>query len=140
MIDEADVFVEQRHASQPLEKDAITAGENMACQYHAFLRNPLMISVFLRALEYYRGILFLTTNRMLEFDDAIQSRASLILRFERLNLQQKEKIRQSRIDRLKQTGRYNFLTGADEEFRLIDTDEEFDWSGRDIITGTHEDR
>ena len=91
--------------------------------------------VFLRALEYYRGILFLTTNRMLDFDDAIQSRASLILRFNKLNTEHKRKIRQFAVDKLYETKRYKFRTGAAEEFRTIDTDETYDWSGRDIITG-----
>ncbi|KAL6714395.1 hypothetical protein ACLMJK_007818 [Lecanora helva] len=117
LIDEADVFVEQREPQQPLEKDTITA-------------------VFLRALEFYRGIIFLTTNRMFEFDDAIQSRASLIVKFDKLNSEQRMHIRQSRIDRLKQTGRYRWLTGADEEHRTIDNDTQYDWTGRDIIQGT----
>lgn len=33
-----------------------------------------MVSVFLRILEYYEGILVLTTNRMRSFDIAVQSR------------------------------------------------------------------
>jgi hypothetical protein len=34
-------------------------------------------SVFLRLIEYYQGILFLTTNRLDDFDDAFQSRIHL---------------------------------------------------------------
>ena len=43
LIDEADVFLEER-SLHDLERNA-------------------MVAVFLRQLEYYRGILFLTTNR-----------------------------------------------------------------------------
>lgn len=43
LLDEADVFLEQR-----------------TC--HDLVRNAL-VSIFLRQLEYYQGILFLTTNR-----------------------------------------------------------------------------
>jgi hypothetical protein len=40
--------------------------------------------VFLRKLEYYEGILFLTTNRVGQFDEAILSRIHLLLRYEGL--------------------------------------------------------
>jgi hypothetical protein len=40
--------------------------------------------VFLRKLEYYEGILFLTTNRIAQFDEAILSRIHLLLRYEDL--------------------------------------------------------
>ncbi|RDW91850.1 hypothetical protein BP5796_01244 [Coleophoma crateriformis] len=49
LIDEADVFLEQR-------------------TIHDLTRNCL-VSLFLRILEYYEGILFLTTNRLTTFDD-----------------------------------------------------------------------
>jgi len=47
-------------------------------------RNGL-VSVFLRKLEYCTGILFLTTNRVSEFDEAILSRIHLLLKYENLN-------------------------------------------------------
>lgn len=53
LIDEADVFMTKRTDSN-LEQNAIT-------------------SVFLRHLEYYPGILILTTNRAKSFDPAFQS-------------------------------------------------------------------
>ena len=43
-----------------------------------------LVSVFLRKLEYYKGILFLTTNRVAQFDEAILSRIHLLLRYEDL--------------------------------------------------------
>src|SRR5215469_1012859 len=39
----------------------------------------LAILVFLRALEYFRGILFITTNRVGTFDDAFISRIHVAL-------------------------------------------------------------
>ncbi|KAJ7651008.1 AAA family ATPase [Roridomyces roridus] len=64
LIDEADVFMEKRTL-----KDV-----------H---RNAL-VSVFLRLLEYYQGILFLTTNRVNTFDPAFQSRIHMALKYENL--------------------------------------------------------
>lgn len=61
LIDEADIFLEQR-------------------ALHDLHRNA-MVSVFLRVLEYYTGILFLTTNRVATFDDAFKSRIHIPIRY-----------------------------------------------------------
>lgn len=61
LLDEADVFLEKR-------------------QIHDIHRNAL-VSIFLRLLEYFQGILFLTTNRVETFDDAFQSRIHVALRY-----------------------------------------------------------
>lgn len=47
-------------------------------------RNKL-VSVFLRKLEYCEGIMFLTTNRVSNFDDAIVSRIHLVLEYPKLD-------------------------------------------------------
>jgi hypothetical protein len=47
-------------------------------------RNGL-VSIFLRKLEYCKGILFLTTNRVSQFDEAILSRIHLMLRYDDLS-------------------------------------------------------
>ena len=61
LLDEADVFLEKR-------------------EVHDIHRNAL-VSIFLRLLEYFQGILFLTTNRVETFDDAFQSRIHVALRY-----------------------------------------------------------
>ncbi|KAI2756919.1 hypothetical protein DTO013E5_44 [Penicillium roqueforti] len=58
LLDEADAFIEQRTS------------------YHD-THNRLM-TIFLRKLEYYQGILFLTSNRGIQFDNAILSRIHLV--------------------------------------------------------------
>lgn len=81
LLDEADVFLEQRRDSD-LQRNGIVAGEGS--DKLAFCRSALTcntIAVFLRALEYYSGILFLTTNRMSSMDSAFQSRIHLSLRY-----------------------------------------------------------
>ncbi|KAL1892817.1 hypothetical protein Cpir12675_004401 [Ceratocystis pirilliformis] len=64
LLDEADVFLEKRNL-------------------HDINRNAL-VSIFLRQLEYFQGILFLTTNRVETFDDAFQSRIHIALRYDNL--------------------------------------------------------
>lgn len=57
LIDEADNFLERR-GKNDLERNA-------------------MVSVFLKLLEYYEGVMFLTTNRVARFDEAFYSRISV---------------------------------------------------------------
>ncbi|KAF2751847.1 ATPase [Sporormia fimetaria CBS 119925] len=61
LLDECDVFLEARSA-------------------HDLERNKL-VSIFLRVLEYYEGILFLTTNRISNIDAAFQSRIHVSLSY-----------------------------------------------------------
>jgi SpoVK/Ycf46/Vps4 family AAA+-type ATPase len=44
-----------------------------------------MVCVMLRLLEYYAGIMFLTTNRVESLDPAFQSRVQCALRYQPLN-------------------------------------------------------
>lgn len=64
LIDEADVFLERR-------------------SLHDMARNGL-VGIFLRVLEYYEGILFLTSNRVATFDDAFKSRIHVPLKYAEL--------------------------------------------------------
>jgi AAA+ superfamily predicted ATPase len=72
LIDEADVFLERR-------------------SLHDMHRNA-MVSVFLRVLEYYSGILFLTTNRVTTFDDAFKSRIHIPIRYTDLSVESRRQI------------------------------------------------
>lgn len=72
LIDEADVFLERR-------------------SLHDLHRNA-MVSVFLRVLEYYAGILFLTTNRVNTFDDAFKSRIHIPIRYTELSIESRIQI------------------------------------------------
>ncbi|KAF8539779.1 P-loop containing nucleoside triphosphate hydrolase protein [Trichophaea hybrida] len=72
LLDEADVFLEQR-----------------TC--HDLIRNAL-VSIFLRQLEYYQGILFLTTNRVGTFDEAFHSRIHISLYYQNLTAEAREQV------------------------------------------------
>ena len=48
--------------------------------------------VFLRMLEYYKGVLFLTTNRVSTFDQAFESRIHLKLHYPDLNIKARKAI------------------------------------------------
>ncbi|OIW30130.1 AAA family ATPase [Coniochaeta ligniaria NRRL 30616] len=72
LIDEADVFLERR-------------------SLHDMERNSL-VSIFLRTLEYYSGILFMTTNRVATFDDAFKSRIHVPLKYGQLPASSRVKV------------------------------------------------
>ncbi|CAG8663796.1 451_t:CDS:2 [Gigaspora margarita] len=65
LLDEADIYLERRN--------------------EADLNRNMMVGVFLRQLEYYQGILFLTTNRGMNFDKAVCSRISLFFHYPELD-------------------------------------------------------
>jgi SpoVK/Ycf46/Vps4 family AAA+-type ATPase len=69
LLDEADVFLAQRSSSD-LERNAVVSGL-WSSPFLKALCNCFL--VFLRVLEYYEGILFLTTNRVGAFDEAFKS-------------------------------------------------------------------
>jgi SpoVK/Ycf46/Vps4 family AAA+-type ATPase len=64
LIDEADVFMEARTSNN--------------------LQRNELVSVFLRLLEYYAGIMILTTNRMRSIDTAFESRIDITLTYNAL--------------------------------------------------------
>lgn len=72
LLDEADVFLEKRD-TQNLKRNSI-------------------VCIFLRLLEKYNGIMFLTTNRRTEIDHAFQSRISLILEYADLSQVERFKV------------------------------------------------
>lgn len=75
LLDEADVFLEERQNSGQ--------GDGK--------RNAL-VAVFLKELEYFSGIVFLTTNRLASFDAAMRSRIHLALGYESPGIQIREQI------------------------------------------------
>uniref|UniRef100_A0A093VS44 Proteasome-activating nucleotidase n=1 Tax=Talaromyces marneffei PM1 TaxID=1077442 RepID=A0A093VS44_TALMA len=67
LLDEADVFLEERRETD--------------------LQRNALVSVFLRVLEYYDGILILTSNRIGTFDSAFKSRFQLAIHYPALNVE-----------------------------------------------------
>ena len=55
----------------------------------------MSLAAFLRILEYYKGILILTTNRTVNFDDAFYSRIHLTLSFKALDQNSRQNIWQN---------------------------------------------
>ncbi|KAI0593411.1 hypothetical protein F4775DRAFT_578016 [Biscogniauxia sp. FL1348] len=120
LLDEADVFLAKRN------KEDIK-------------RNGL-VSIFLRILEYYSGILFLTTNRVGAIDDAFRSRLHLTLYYPPLDREKTRKVWKVNIKRLKcvnddreKLGRPKILIDKKKLLQYADLNfEELHWNGRQI--------
>jgi hypothetical protein len=82
-------------------------------------RNGL-VSIFLRRLEYCEGILFLTTNRVSQFDEAILSRIHLMLRYDDLSKDAGRKIWERFIERAR-TSQGSAKVKPDELNRLVNS-------------------
>lgn len=91
LLDEADVFLQSRSASSDLARNAV-------------------VSVFLGMLEYYSGILFLTTNKVGTFDEAFKSRIHVSLYYKELDEKQTMEIWRLNLERIKKSreGRIDF--------------------------------
>ncbi|KAI9697895.1 MAG: hypothetical protein M1820_007682 [Bogoriella megaspora] len=61
-------------------------------------------AILLIVLEYYRGILFLTTNQIAQFDVAVQSRIHIALKYNKLTKSQTTKIFRDFIDQYRRQG------------------------------------
>lgn len=104
LLDEADVYLERRRS-----KDISRNG---------------LVSVFLRALEYYRGVLFLTTNRVQSFDPAFLSRIHVALHYKNLRDEDRERIWTNNFDRL--------TRDSDNLIHISSAARDFAWNGREV--------
>ncbi|OLN96128.1 ATPase family AAA domain-containing protein 3B 1 [Colletotrichum chlorophyti] len=113
LIDEADIFMERRSTSD-LARNSLVAG-------------------FLRALEFYDGILFLTTNRVGSFDDAFISRIHVQLYYPDFTDEERQKVWKTFIDKLgRERGDTLRLTIDAKEYIESTKKHDVKWNGREI--------
>ncbi len=100
----------------------------------------LFAAVFLRAMEYFQGILFLTTNRVGHFDEAFKSRIHVAIGYEPLDDGAREKIWDNLFHKLKEdhkNGGPEILYEYDAK-QYVKKDPEvkkLKWNGREIRNG-----
>jgi hypothetical protein len=116
LIDEADIYFESRE-TQDLE------------------RNNLVAS-FLRVIEYYDGILFLTTNRIGTSDEAVWSRIHATIYYDDFENTARRKIWDTYFKKLKEDrGREIVMSEEARDFIESPKMEEAKWNGREIRNG-----
>ncbi|KAH7131854.1 AAA family ATPase [Dendryphion nanum] len=102
LLDEADIFLEER-SKMDLQRNAL-------------------VSVFLRVLEYYNGILILTSNRIGTFDEAFKSRVQLALHYPPLDEKSRLEVWRNFIDSLLKNGEKIDYEEIYEKTRTLATD------------------
>jgi hypothetical protein len=95
--------------------DAETPGLGGWC----VLRMLTLEAVFLRILEYYSGILFLTTNRVGTFDGAFRSRIHLMLYYPKLTARQAFEIWKNNLKRIEEHNKIRRQHGK-PEVKIVD--------------------
>jgi hypothetical protein len=99
LLDEADVFLEAR-TIQDIHRNAL-------------------VSIFLRLLEYFQGILFLTTNRVESFDDAFQSRIHIALRYGELSAKAKISVFKMFVERVRALEGVQTMPFTDDDYEAL---------------------
>ncbi|GES65448.1 ATPase family AAA-domain-containing protein 3B [Aspergillus terreus] len=113
LLDEADIFLERRE--------------------HKDLARNGIVSAFLRKMEFFRGLLFLTTNRVGHIDEAFISRVHVIIGFEKLDPNQRTKIWRSFLDKLRAERKGKIrVTPTGFNYVLGDEMSAMEWNGREI--------
>lgn len=118
LIDEADVFMEHRRV-QDIQRNSLVAA-------------------FLRAMEYYQGILFLTTNRVGMFDEAFISRINLTIYYPPFSPKARAEVWESFFKKLERE-REGEMRVHDNTRAYVEESEELrqlQWNGREIRNGT----
>ncbi|KAI0432789.1 P-loop containing nucleoside triphosphate hydrolase protein [Xylaria sp. FL1042] len=113
LIDEADVFMERRSTAD-LVRNSLVAG-------------------FLRALEFYDGILFLTTNRVGSFDDAFISRVHVQLYYPDFDDDQRQEVWGTFMEKLEKERGDSMRLNIDAKEYIRGSDmRALAWNGREI--------
>jgi hypothetical protein len=117
LLDEADVYLEERRT-----KDLHRNG---------------LVSIFLRALEYYKGVLFLTTNRVAAFDSAFTSRIHVALHYKKLSDEDRMRVWMNNFERLERDSAGKCFVPQSARQYAYESEEIKDlrWNGREIRNG-----
>lgn len=118
LLDEADVFLQARDKED--------------------MRRNSVVSVFLRVLEYYSGILFLTTNKVGHFDEAFKSRIHVSLYYPQLDEKSSLQIWEMNLRRLLENKKHIDVNSkiikryAKKHYTHLEKAKRGPWNGRQI--------
>ncbi|OBR14150.1 AAA family ATPase [Colletotrichum higginsianum IMI 349063] len=107
LLDEADVFLEERTMAD--------------------LQRNSLVSVFLRILEYYEGILILTSNRVGTFDEAFKSRIQVAIHYDDLTKKSRKAIWRNFFDMIEES--------SDEDANMPELERRLDQLAQEEMNG-----
>lgn len=98
LLDEADVFLEERTMAD-LQRNSLVSSEDPQSNVLSTVKlKKRVLLVFLRTLEYYDGILILTSNRVGTFDEAFKSRIQVAIHYDNLTKKSRKAIWRNFLD------------------------------------------
>lgn len=113
LIDEADIYLEERKVSD--------------------IERNNMVASFLRALEYFKGILFLTTNRVGAFDEAFVSRINLQIHYPEFSDEDRDKVWDAFFQKLEEDRETTMrILPSTRDYPRLQEIRELKWNGREI--------
>ncbi|KAL1625429.1 hypothetical protein SLS54_003521 [Diplodia seriata] len=117
LIDEADIYMEHRKVQD-------------------LVRNNL-VAAFLRAMEYYKGILFLTTNRVGTFDEAFISRINITIYYRSFSHKQRTEVWETFFNKLEREREETMRIHLQTRDYIEESPElrQLQWNGREIRNG-----
>ncbi|KAK0614011.1 P-loop containing nucleoside triphosphate hydrolase protein [Immersiella caudata] len=113
LIDEADVFLESREPASRVS-----------------LQHNALVTIFLRQLEYFQGIIFLTSNRAQTFDAAVMSRIHMMLHYPSPDKSMRKKLWEQKLGDLKRNSTLEFHGEPDQAAEILS---KYEMNGRDIL-------
>lgn len=117
LIDEADTYMEERQP-QDLTRNHLVAG-------------------FLRALEYFKGIIFLTTNRVGTFDEAFISRIHVPIYYPPFQDEERIRVWDTFFEKLEQDRETTMrILQSTKDYTQSQELQSLNWNGREIRNGT----
>lgn len=114
LIDEADIYFESRETMD--------------------LKRNNLVASFLRVIEYYDGILFLTTNRIGTSDEAVWSRIHATIYYSDFTGPQRQQIWNTYFTKLEKDRADMIVSESARSY--VESLEELTWNGREIRNGT----
>jgi hypothetical protein len=132
LIDECDIFLERREAFD-IARNGVVAGKSAPPQDMTCFMLTFSDAAFLRNIEYFSGLLFLTTNRVGHIDEAFMSRVHAIIHFQPLNEASRKVLWKSLLDKVHRD-RPGKIAIHNEAIKYLESQEmlQMDWNGREI--------
>jgi len=102
LLDECDIFLEKRELNSLKRNELVSSKSRI--QVLVIRRLSKHLIVFLRLVEYYEGIMLLTTNRIKCIDPAFESRVDVAISYNNLSASARRQIWFNFIAKMEQDG------------------------------------
>lgn len=131
LVDEADIFLERRQ-NRDLARNGLVSGKILFTSSLCPQVTDDCYAAFLRRMEYFKGLLFLTTNRVGQIDDAFISRVHIAIGYPSLNEDARRQVWNGFFKKLIRDRAGKIQIAPDAKAWVLETAGETQLNGRDI--------